>query len=55
MKFASYELLTICPEIYRYVSSKSLDQGEGGVRPGEGQKIPLTPAPQNEKSGGKCC
>jgi len=45
----------ILTEIYRIVSSKNLEQGDAGVRPGEGQKIPLSTAPEGEKSGSKCC
>ncbi|GAO46404.1 hypothetical protein G7K_0635-t1 [Saitoella complicata NRRL Y-17804] len=49
----------ILTEIYRIVSSKALDSGgEGGVRPGAGETISVTPAPggdENKVGGGKCC
>lgn len=58
LNFHGQDALTSVTEIYRIVSSKALDQGEGSqnvLGSGPGQKLDLsTSEPTGEKKGG-CC
>lgn len=49
--------LTCLTEIYRIVSSKALDSGDGGQATiGAGTNISLSkPADDGDSKGGKCC
>lgn len=48
--------LTQSTEIYRIVSSKALDQGEGGQASlGPSQAINLAPSQPGEEKKGGCC
>ncbi|KAK5240574.1 Rab GTPase ypt31 [Exophiala xenobiotica] len=45
----------ILTEIYRIVSSKALDQGDGAQAPTGGVKIDMTPSGTPDAKGNKCC
>merc|ERR1712000_271017 len=45
----------ILTEIYRIVSSKALDQGDGAQAPTGGVKIDMTPSGAPDAKGNKCC
>lgn len=52
----SYSNAKLSPEIYRIVSSKALDSGEGAQAPMAGTNISLSKSPDDAaKQGGKCC
>lgn len=54
---ASGTVLTTKAEIYRIVSSKVLDQGEGGqnVLGGDRKVLEISKSPDTDSKQGKCC
>ncbi|RUS13715.1 hypothetical protein BC937DRAFT_94884 [Endogone sp. FLAS-F59071] len=45
----------ILTEIYRIVSNKALESSSDVIRPTDGTTITVTPTPNDDKAGAKCC